>query len=359
MPPAASILAGEAKQIGLSGKDVSSLELPQLQKAAHGERLAAPMLTFILRRLALLIPVLLGVSLIVFTLIHMIPGDAAMLAIGFDQRISAEQRELVRKSYGLDEPLPVQYWKWMSHVLQGDLGRSLKTKRPLTQELQLRLPVTIELALLAGLLGMVPAVAVGVLAAVKRNSWADYATTVITLLGISVPNFLLATLLVLCFSFWLKWLPPIGYVKFTEDPIQNLKTMILPAFSLSLPLAAVMMRNTRSAVLEVLSQDHVRVARAKGMANRTVLTRHVLRNASIPIITVGGIQIATLLGGTVIIETIFGLPGIGKYVYEAINGRDYPVVQSVTLVISTMFVLISLIVDVLYAVMDPRLRTSK
>ncbi len=317
------------------------------------------MLTFILRRLALLVPVLLGVSLIVFTLIHMIPGDAAMLAIGFDQRISEEQRALVRKSYGLDEPLPVQYWKWMSHVVQGDLGRSLKTKRPLTQELKLRLPVTIELALLAGLLGMVPAVAVGVLAAVKRNSWADYATTVVTLLGISVPNFLLATLLVLVFSFNLKWLPPIGYVKFTEDPIQNLKTMILPAISLSLPLAAVMMRNTRSAVLEVLSQDHVRVARAKGMASRTVLTRHVLRNASIPIITVGGIQIATLLGGTVIIETIFGLPGIGKYVYEAINGRDYPVVQSVTLVISTMFVLISLVVDVLYAVMDPRLRTAK
>jgi peptide/nickel transport system permease protein len=316
------------------------------------------MLAFILRRLVLLIPVLVGVSIIVFALIRSIPGDAAMLAIGVDQRISEEQRELVRKSYGLDQPLPVQYLKWMGHVLQGDLGNSLRTKRPITQELRLRLPVTIQLAVMAGIIGTIPAVAVGVLAAVKRNSWADYATTVVTLLGISVPNFLLATLLVLCFSFWLKWLPPIGFRPLLDDPVQNMKTMILPAVSLSLPLAAVMMRNTRSAVLETLSQDHVRVARAKGLAGRTVLSRHVLRNASIPIITVAGIQIATLIGGTVIIETIFGLPGIGRYVYEAIANRDYPVVQGVVLVISTLFVLISLGVDVLYAIMDPRLRTK-
>jgi peptide/nickel transport system permease protein len=316
------------------------------------------LLTFILRRIALLIPVLFGVSVVVFVLIRAIPGDASMLAIGFDQRISEEQKARVRASYGLDESQPVQYVKWMGHVLQGDLGNSLRTKRPLTQELRLRLPVTIELALLAALFGTVPAVVVGVIAAVKRNSWVDYATTVVTLLGVSVPNFLLATLLVLVFSFWLKWLPPIGYANITEEPIKNLRTMILPAFSLSLPLAAVMMRNTRSAVLEVMSQDHVRVARAKGLASRAVLTRHVLRNASIPIITIGGIQVATLLGGTVIIETIFGLPGIGRYIYESISNRDYPVVQGVTLVISTMFVLISLIVDILYAVMDPRLRTA-
>lgn len=316
------------------------------------------MLAYILRRLVLLVPVLLGVSIVVFTLIRMIPGDAALLAIGVDQRISEEQRQAVRKAYGLDQPQPVQYAKWMSHVLRGDLGNSLRTKRPLTQELRLRLPVTIQLAVMAGILGTIPAVAVGVLAAVKRNSWADYATTVVTLLGISVPNFLLATLLVLCFSFWLKWLPPIGFRPLEDDPIQNLKSMILPAVSLSLPLAAVMMRNTRSAVLEALSQDHVRVARAKGLASNAVMSRHVLRNASIPIITVAGIQIATLLGGTVIIETIFGLPGVGRYVYEAIANRDYPVVQGVTLVISTMFVLISVGVDILYAVMDPRLRNS-
>lgn len=316
------------------------------------------MLSLILRRMALLVPVLFGVSIVVFTLIRMIPGDAAMLAIGVDQRISAEQRERVRKSYGLDDSQPVQYVKWMGHLLQGDLGNSLRTKRPITTELRLRLPVTIQLTLMAGILGTVPAILIGVLAAVKRNSWLDYGATIATLLGISVPNFLLATLLVLLFSFKLKWLPPIGFRPLADDPIQNLKTMILPAISLSMPLAAVMMRNTRSAVLEAMSQDHVRTARAKGLASRTVLVRHVLRNASIPIITIGGIQIAGLLGGTVIIETIFGLPGVGRYVYEAISGRDYPVVQGVTLVISTIFVLISVIVDVLYAFMDPRLRSS-
>ena len=316
------------------------------------------MLTYILRRLVLLVPILLGVSIVVFTLIRLIPGDATLLAIGVDQRITPEQRELVRKSYGLDQPQPVQYAKWMQHVLKGDLGKSLRTKRPLSQELKLRLPVTFQLALMAGLLGTIPAVAVGVLAAVRRNSWLDYVATIGTLLGVSVPNFLLATILVLVFSYWLQWLPPIGYVPFRQDPIQNLKDMLLPAISLSLPFAAIMMRNTRSAVLEALSQDHVQVARAKGLQDRVVLGRHVLKNAAIPIITVGGIQLATLIGGTVIIEQIFGLPGIGRYIYDAIANRDYPVVQGVTLVMATIFVVVSLVVDILYAVMDPRLRRS-
>jgi peptide/nickel transport system permease protein len=315
------------------------------------------MAQYILRRLALLIPVLLGVSLVVFTLVRLIPGDATLLAIGVDQRITAEQRELVRKSYGLDQPQPVQYIRWMQHVLQGDLGTSLRTRRSVNEELRLRLPVTIELAMLAALLGTVPAMAVGVLAAVRRNSALDYAATIGTLVGVSVPNFLLATLLVLVFSIWLRWLPPIGYVELTKDPIGNLRTMLLPAVSLSLPLAAVLMRNTRSAVLEVLSQEHVRVARAKGLTERRVLGRHVILNASLPILTVVGIQVASLLGGTVIIETIFALPGVGRYIYEAIANRDYPVVQGVTIVIAAIFVVVSMTVDILYAVLDPRLRT--
>ena len=312
---------------------------------------------YILRRLVLLIPVLLGVSLVVFTLVRLIPGDATLLAIGVDQRITAEQRELVRKSYGLDQPPPVQYVRWMQHVLQGDLGTSLRTRRSVNEELRLRLPVTIELTLLAAVLGTVPAMAVGVLAAVRRNSALDYAATVGTLIGVSVPNFLLATLLVLIVSLWLRWLPPIGYVELTKDPIGNLRTMLLPALSLSLPLAAVLMRNTRSAVLEVLGQEHVRVARAKGLTEQRVLGRHVMLNASLPILTVVGIQVASLLGGTVIIETIFALPGIGRYIYEAIANRDYPVVQGVTIVIAAIFVIVSMTVDILYAVLDPRLRT--
>lgn len=311
---------------------------------------------FIIRRLLLLIPVLLGVSIVVFIMIHAIPGDPTQILVGTDQLISDEQREVIRQQYGLDQPLPVQYGKWIGKVLQGDLGTSIRTRRALTVELKLRLPVTIELTLLAALLGTIPAVAVGVLAAVRRNSKLDYFATVGTLTGISIPNFLLATLLVLVFSVKLKWLPPIGYVPFRDDPVQNIKVMIMPAISLALPLAAILMRNTRSAVLEALSSDHVRVARAKGLSQRTVLGRHVLRNASIPIITVAGIQVATLLGGTVIIERIFSLPGIGSYIVDGINNRDYAVVTSVTLVMSTIFVLVSLFVDILYAIMDPRLR---
>ena len=222
------------------------------------------MASFIIRRLLLLIPVLLGVSIVVFVLIRLIPGDAALLAIGVDQRVTPEIRELVRKSYGLDQPQPVQYLRWMEHVLQGDLGTSLRTRRSVNEELGLRLPVTVELAVLAALIGTLPAVAAGVIAAVRRNSALDYAATVATLLGISVPNFLLAILLVLVFCLWLRWLPPIGYVELTKDPIGNLRTMILPAVSLSLPLAAVLMRNTRSAVLEVLEPG----ARARGSRQR-------------------------------------------------------------------------------------------
>ncbi len=311
---------------------------------------------YLLRRMLLLIPVLFGVSILVFTLIHAIPGDFANFVIGTDTRITEEQRELVRASYGLDQPLPVQYGKWMGHVLQGDLGNSFRTRRPITDELALRLPVTAELAVLAATMAIALAIPAGVIAAVRRNSRLDYAATIGTLIGISMPSFLLATILVLVFSFRLKWLPPIGYVPFSEDPVGNLKVMLMPAVSLALPLTAVIMRYTRSAVLEALSSDHVRVARSKGLANRTVMSRHVLRNASIPIITVIGIQFATLLGGTVIIETIFGLPGIGRYIYESISTRDYPVVQGVTLVMATIFVVISLLVDVTYSYMDPRLR---
>lgn len=314
------------------------------------------MLQYILRRLLLLIPILIGVSLVVFTLVRLIPGDATLLAIGVDQRITEEQRELVRKSYGLDQPAPVQYLRWMEHVVQGDLGTSLRARRSVNEELRRRLPVTIELTLLAALVGTIPALIAGVIAAVRRNSALDYAATIATLVGVSVPNFLLATLLVLIFSIWLRWLPPIGYVEIERDPVGNLKTMILPAVSLSLPLAAVLMRNTRSAVLEVLGQEYVRVARAKGLTEGRILNRHVMLNAALPILTVAGIQVASLLGGTVIIETIFGLPGIGRYTYEAIANRDYPVVQGVTIVVATIFVIVSMVVDLLYAVLDPRLR---
>lgn len=313
---------------------------------------------YLLARLALLLPVLLGVSLVTFSLIRLVPGDPVAVVLGPDARTTPEQVAAIRAAFGLDEPAPVQYLRWMGRILSGDLGTSFRTGRSLTQELALRLPVTIELTTLAAVLGMIPALLVGTLAAVKRNSKADYVASLFTLAGLSMPGFLLATLLVLVFSLMLRWLPPIGYVELNRDPLGNLKTMLLPGLALGLPFAGIMMRITRSSILEVLGYDYVRVARAKGLRSTSVLSRHVLRNAAIPIITVAGIQIARLLGGAVIVETIFGLPGIGRYVYEAISMRDYPVIQGVTLVVALAFVLVSLAVDVLYAVVDPRLRTN-
>lgn len=315
------------------------------------------MLKFIIRRVLLMIPILLGVSLVTFIIIRFIPGDPVKVLLGADRRTTPEQIENIRRAYGLDQSYPVQYLKWLGHVITGDLGQSLRTGRPLTQELGLRLPVTAQLTAFAAILGSIPAIIAGTAAAIRRNSKLDYLTTISALAGISVPNFFLATLLVLLFSFKLKWLPNVGYRSFASDPVMNLKLMILPSLSLALPFMAVLMRFTRSAVLETLNQDYVRTARAKGLRPWKVVMRHVMPNAGIPVLTVAGIQVASLLGGAVIVEQIFALPGVGRYIYEAIQNRDYPVVQGVTLVLATIFVLVSLLVDILYAVLDPRLRT--
>jgi len=287
-----------------------------------------------------------------------VPGDVLDQLIGVDQRISVDDRQRLRHEYGLDAPWPVQYVRWAGGVLHGDLGTSFRSKRSVTEELRLRMPATLELTLLAALFGGIPAVFFGMLSAIRRNSWLDYLATLTTLAGVSMPNFWLATLLVFVFSLKLRLLPPIGYVPLAEGVGENLRRMILPAFALGAPLATVMMRQTRSAVLEVLGQDHVRVARAKGLRESVVLNRHVLRNALIPIITVLGIQIARLLGGVFIIEQIFAMPGIGRLTLDAIQNRDYPIVQGVTLVLAVIFVLVSLLVDILYAFIDPRIRVG-
>lgn len=315
------------------------------------------MLKFIIRRMLLMIPILLGVSLITFIIMRFIPGDPVMVLLGADRRSTPEQIENIREAYGLNRSYPVQYLYWLQHIVTGDLGESLRTGRPLTQELGLRLPVTAQLTIFAAILGTIPAIIAGTAAAIRRNSKLDYFTTITSLVGISLPNFFLATLLVLLFSFKLKWLPNVGYRSFFDEPWMNLQLMILPSLSLALPFMAVLMRFTRSAVLETLNQDYVRTARAKGLKQSKVVFRHVLPNAGIPVLTVAGIQVASLLGGAVIVEQIFALPGVGRYIYEAIQNRDYPVVQSVTLVLATIFVVVSLVVDILYAVLDPRLRT--
>ncbi|HEV2529254.1 MAG TPA: ABC transporter permease [Thermomicrobiales bacterium] len=316
------------------------------------------MLRYVAGRLLLTIPILLGVSIIAFTLIRLVPGDPITAIIGPGTRFDEEQLANLRERYGLNDSVVVQYAKWVGLVLQGDLGTSLRSRQPLTDELAVRLPVTLELTLWAAIIGTIPAVILGTLAALRRNSWFDVTATITTLLGTSVPNFLLAVVFVLIFAVQLDWLPPLGYEPWSDDPVEHIRRMILPSLCLGLPVAATLMRFTRSSVLETISQDYVRTARAKGMSQTAVVMRHVLPNASIPIITVLGIQTAGLLGGTIIIEQIFGLPGVGRYIYEAIAGRDYPVVQSVTLVIAAIYVLVSVVVDVLYAVIDPRLRTT-
>lgn len=313
---------------------------------------------YIANRLILLVPVLIGVSFVAFLLIRLVPGDVVQQQIGTDQRVTPEKIAELRHYYGLDAPWPLQYWNWAGQLLHGNLGKSFRSGRTVNEELKLRVPATLELTLLAALFGSIPAIAAGVIAAVRRNSILDYLATLTTLAGAAMPNFWLATLLVFVFALKLRWLPPIQYVPLNEGVGENLRHMILPALALGAPLATVMMRQTRSAVLEVLGQDHVRVARAKGLREAVVLNRHVLRNALIPIVTVLGIQIARLLGGVFIIEQIFAMPGIGRLTLDAIQNRDYPIVQGVTLVLAVIFVLVSLIVDVLYAFIDPRIRVS-
>jgi peptide/nickel transport system permease protein len=311
---------------------------------------------YLLARLLTAVPVLWGVSVVVFLLIHMLPANAVQMFVGTQVDMTPAQLEELRRLFGLARPLPLQYVDWVGHLLRGDFGVSLRTSRPVLPDILARLPVSAEITALALTLALALALPVGVAAAVRRGSAVDAGVRVLGLLGLSVPNFWLATMLLLLLS-TVSPLASIGvYVGFLADPVRNLTVMALPALSLGVALAAVFMRFVRSSLLEVLGQEYVRTARAKGVRERLVITRHALRNALIPLITVVGFQAGYLLGGTVVIEEVFALPGMGRFVLTAIGQRDYPVVQGVVLVIAVLFVLINLGVDVLYALVDPRVR---
>lgn len=312
--------------------------------------------TYILRRLISMIPVLFIVSLIVFSLLHLTPGDPAQSMLG--EEATPESIAALRGELGLDQPLPVQYAKWAASVLQGDLGRSIRSNQPVSEAIIARLPVTIELAILSVLISLAIALPVGVIAAMRRNSPVDTASTTVALLGVSIPNFFLAILLIFLFSVRLGWLSPIGYTPILEDPVDNLKRMIMPAITLGTALSAIVMRMTRSSLLEVLDQDYVRTARAKGLREARVVRIHALKNAMVPVVTVVGLQIGGLLGGTIITETIFVLPGIGRLLVDAIFQRDFPLVQGVVLFAALAFLFANLAVDLLYAYIDPRIRYS-
>ncbi len=312
------------------------------------------MTAFILRRLAQSIPVLLVVSLIVFFLMRLIPGDPALSLMG--QEATAEQLAAVREAWGLDEPLYVQYLYWLGNLLRGDFGVSYFSRMPVADLIGNALPSTVELALVSMLIALVVAIPTGIIAAVKRGSLIDALASTVILFGISFPDFWLGILLILLFAVVLEWLPPLGHVAFLTDPIQNLRFIILPALTLGLILAAPIMRFLRSGMLDVLDEDYIRVARSKGLLERRVIVRHALKNAAIPTVTMVGVQIASLLGGTAIVETVFAWPGIGWLTVNAVYQRDYAVIQAVVMMVAAFFVAVNLIVDLVYAWLDPRIR---
>ncbi len=315
------------------------------------------MLGFLIRRLAtVVVPTLLGISILVFGAMHLIPGSFVDVAIGIGPEVSDEQREAIAARYGLDAPLPVQYLRWLGNLLQGDLGDSLRSGSPVTGEIASRLPATLELALLATVVSLVIAIPAGIVAAVNRDGPWDIVLRMIGLLGLSVPNFLIATFLVLLISTRWPVLPTTGFIPLGEDVVGNLKSLTLPAISLGALLAASAMRMMRSSVLEELGKDYLMVARAKGLSSRVVVMRHAVRNALVPVITVVGIQTGYLLGGTVIVEQIFSIPGIGRLALDAVLQRDYPVVQGTTLFIAAAFVAMNTLADVVYGLVDPRIR---
>ena len=315
------------------------------------------MLSYLTRRtLFIFIPTLLGMSILVFTIIHMIPGSFVDVLLGIGTDITPEQIANIEKAYGLDKPLAVQYFYWLGNVLRGDLGNSLRTGKPVVSEIFSRLPVTLELTALTIVLTLILAIPTGIISAVKRNNFSDLFARLAALIGLSIPNFLLGTLMILFIS--LKWqvLPTTGFVPLSESVVENLKSMTLPSISLALGMSATIMRMTRSSMLEELRQEYVQVARAKGLSERLVILRHALRNGLIPVITVLGIQIGYLLGGTVIVEELFALPGIGRLALNAIYQRNYPLVQGTVLFISFAFVFMNMLTDLSYSMLDPRIQ---
>jgi peptide/nickel transport system permease protein len=312
------------------------------------------MSTFLTRRLATIVPTLLFVSMLVFGLQQLLPGDAAVALAGEDRDPSVIAH--LREKLHLDEPLPVRYAYWLGGVLRGDLGESQRIQKPVTALIAEKLPVTIELAAIAIVIALVIGIPAGIVSAVYKGTAWDYAANAVALWGLSTPNFWLGIMLILLFSVSLGWLPASGYVSPFEDLRTNLASMIMPAFVLGNAIAAVLMRHTRSAMLQVLSSDYVRTARAKGLDERVVVLHHALRNALVPIITLGALEFGTLLSGAVLTEQVFTIPGFGKLIVDAVFNRDYAVVQGVVLFTATVYIALNLLADLAYFAVNPRMR---
>ncbi|MGY4719880.1 ABC transporter permease [Naumannella cuiyingiana] len=315
-----------------------------------------PLLGFLLRRAAYTAVVLFGVMVVAFSLVHLVPGDPVRLALG--TRYTQEAYDALRTASGLDRPLWEQFVSYLGHAVTGDLGVSFRNGDPVTVILLSRLPATISLAVTGLAIALLIAIPAGIFSALSHGGVADAIIRIFSQVGVSIPDFWVGLLLITAFSATLGWLPSSGYVPITEDPVGWLRQVALPAATVGIVAGAIMTRYVRSAVLEVASAGFVRTARSKGLPDRIVIGRHILRNALVPILTIAGIQLATVLGGVMVVEVVFAWPGLGRLVYDAVASRDYPVIQGAVLLVAAMFLLINLLVDVLYAVADPRIRLS-
>jgi peptide/nickel transport system permease protein len=310
---------------------------------------------YLIRRLLLLVPTLIGVSIVVFVLVRMLPGDAATLQLQ-DAKATAADEAALRAELGLNKPIYLQYADWVGTLLHGDLGHSFRSKQPIAQEIAARMPVTAELGIVALMIAAMVATSVGVISAVRQDTFTDYAARSVAIGLLAIPAFWLGTLVVTLPSVWWHWTPPLQYVRFTQDPMKNLSIVIVPALILGLGLSGGLMRLVRTQMLEVLRQDFIRTAAAKGLAEQAVITRHALKNAFIPALTVLGLQIGLLVSGTVVLESIFVLPGMGRYLLEAVQSRDYPAIQALNLIFASVIIVTNLVVDLLYGWLDPRVR---
>jgi len=314
-------------------------------------------LEFLIQRAAISIATLFVISLIVFTGVRLIPGDPARVMAGTDA--DSAGLEEIREKYGLNDPIVFQYLRWIGLALRGDLGESIRTREPVVKTVARKLPITIELAWLSVLIAVGIAIPAGVFSATRRNTIWDLLANGVSLCGLSIPSFWLGIMLILFLSVRLGWLPASGFVPLWEDPIGNVTRMIMPAFVLGTGLAAVLMRQTRNSMIEVLSADYIRTARSKGLAGRAVVFRHAIRNGLIPVVTILGLQMGALMSGAVVTEQIFVVPGFGRLIVEAVFTRDYPLVQGVVLITASAYVFINLLVDVSYSVLDPRIRVGR
>lgn len=311
------------------------------------------MARYVLRRLLLMLPVALLVAVIVFALIRLTPGDPVLVYAGEEKDPVA--LDALRHEYGLDQPMPVQFVSWLGHALRGDLGRSLRTRQPVTEAILERVPATLTLGVTALLLSISIALVVGTVSALKRNSPLDLLATGFTIAGVSLPNFFLGLILILLFALVFRLLPPGGYVALASDPADGFRHLILPAITLATASTAVNLRQVRSSLIDVFGEDYIRTARAKGLPGAAIVVRHALKNALIPVVTIFGLQIGAILEGAIITESVFSWPGVGRLAVDSIAGRDYPVVQAIVLLSALSFMASTLIVDVLYAWLDPRI----